>query len=99
MDYDELGDDEGIKSNLTNFRDSIEKIEDLVELATKSNIYDEIDLKDKVNYDLFMAYTLNTLYWLFLKSKNLDPNKNDVKNQLSRIKEYMVKRDQVRKCY
>lgn len=95
MDYDNLGDDANVKNKLVNFRESINEIENLVKLATNSNIYNDLDLKDKVNYDLFMTYTLNTLYWLYLKSINQNPNKNDVRNQLSRIKQYMLKRDQV----
>lgn len=95
MEYDNLGEDEAIKNKLINFRQSIKKIENMLELVTKSEFYNELDLTGKVNHDLFMAYTLNTLYWLYLRSKNEDPTKNDVKNQLSRIKEYMVKRDQV----
>lgn len=95
MDYDNLGEDTTVKTNLITFRESIKKIENIVELATNTNVYNELDLKDKVNYDLFMAYTLNTLYWLYLKTKNVNPNKNDVKNQLSRLKTYMGKRDQV----
>lgn len=95
MDYDHLGDDCDIKTKLVNFRQSIKKIDNIIEKATSADVYNNLDLKDRVNYDLFMAYTLNTLYWLYLRSKNQDPSKNDVKNQLTRIKEYMVKRDQV----
>lgn len=96
MDYDNLGEDTNIKNKLISFRQSVNKIDNIIALATNSNIYNELDLKDKINYDLFMSYALNTLYWLYLRSKNHDPSKNDVKNQLARIKEYMVKRDQVR---
>lgn len=53
-------------------------------------------LKEKVDYDLFMVYCLNTLYWLYLRTRGLDPNKNDVKSQLNRVKEYMMKAKQVR---
>ncbi|KAG5896069.1 hypothetical protein JTB14_006858 [Gonioctena quinquepunctata] len=41
-----------------------------------------------------LTYSLNTLYWLYLRTKNEDPNKSDVKNQLNRIKEYMMKAKQ-----
>ncbi|CAG9816288.1 unnamed protein product [Phaedon cochleariae] len=94
MDFGDLKDDLSIQQKLTNFNNSIGKIDQMLETLLKSDIYEKLSLKQKVDYDLFLAYNLNTLYWLYLRSKNEDPNKNDVKNQLNRIKEYMVKAKQ-----
>lgn len=96
MEYDDLGNDEVIKTKLRNFQDSIKQIGDKIELAINSNVYNDLSIKDKVNYDLFMVYSLNTLYWMYLRTKNQNPKKNDLKGQLTRIKSYMIKRDQVR---
>ncbi|KAJ8928666.1 hypothetical protein NQ314_018760 [Rhamnusium bicolor] len=72
----------------------LKKIDHMLDIALNSDIYDKLSIKEKVDYDLFIAYTLNTLYWLYLRSRNEDPNKNDIKNQLNRIKDYMVKAKQ-----
>nr|CAH7761888.1 unnamed protein product [Callosobruchus chinensis] len=94
MDFGDLSEDKEIQAKLQNFHENIQKIEEIINLAVTSDIYSNLSLKEKIDYDLFMAYALNTLYWLYLKTKNVDPNKNEIKNQLQRIKEYMIKAKQ-----
>ncbi|XP_074028034.1 nuclear nucleic acid-binding protein C1D-like [Leptinotarsa decemlineata] len=94
MEFGDLKDDKVIQEKLTSFHESVEKIGDLINTLLNADIYDKLSLKEKVDYDLFLAYSLNTLYWLYLRTKNEDPSKSDVKNQLGRIKEYMKKAKQ-----
>ncbi|XP_057661798.1 nuclear nucleic acid-binding protein C1D-like [Diorhabda carinulata] len=94
IDFGDLDNDKNIQEKLTNLHNSVEKIEIMLEKLRTADIYEQLSLKQKVDYDLFIAYTLNTLYWLYLRIKNEDPNKNDVKNQLNRVKEYMLKAKQ-----
>ncbi|CAH0552572.1 unnamed protein product [Brassicogethes aeneus] len=91
MDFGDLKDDEAIKKTLTNFDNGVNKIKDMLELAFESDVYDKLSTKEKVDYDLFITYSLNTLYWLLLRASGDDPNSTDIKNQLNRVKEYMVK--------
>lgn len=84
-----------VNSAIKSIDNSIDKIEDILKAGLECQHYDEFDLKDKVNYDLFVAYTLNTLYWIYLRTRGVDPNKHEIKNELSRIKEYMLKAKQV----
>lgn len=95
MDFGDLENDKPVQEKLMNFHNSVEKIENMIEKLQKADAYEHLTLKEKIDYDLFVAYTLNTLYWLYLRTKNADPNKNDVKNQLNRVKEYMMKAKQV----
>lgn len=95
MDFGDLKNDEQIKSKITNVHNSIEKIKELLNLAYNKNISDQLDTMDKINYDLFLCYSLNTLYWMYLRTKGIDPNTHDIKNELNRIKEYMIKAKQV----
>lgn len=101
MDFGDLKEDEDIKEKITNFHTSIDKIEKLLENALNPDYIarDKLNTKEKVDYDIFMAYTLNTLYWLYLRTKGLDPNKHDVKNELNRVKDYMIKAKQVEYNY
>lgn len=94
IDFGDLENDKHIQEKLTNLHNSVEKIEIMLEKLRTADIYEQLSQKQKVDYDLFIAYTLNTLYWLYLRIKNEDPNKNDVKNQLNRVKEYMLKAKQ-----
>lgn len=96
MDFGDLKDDKGIQDKIQNFHNSVSKIEKMLERMNNMEIRENLALKEKVDYDLFMVYCLNTLYWLYLRTRGLDPNKNDVKSQLNRVKEYMMKAKQVR---
>jgi exosome complex protein LRP1 len=91
MDFGDLSEDKPIQEKLQNFHNSIEKIGKFVELSSNLEVYKQLTTKEKVDFDLFMAYTLNTLFWLYMKTKGQDPNQSDIKNQLNRVKQYMVK--------
>lgn len=98
MDYGDLKDDKDIQEKLGNLHKSVEKIEDMLKATLKPELYETMDLKQKVDYDLFMGYTLNTLFWLYMKTKGLDPGQSELKTQLNRIKQYMIQAKQVSKC-
>lgn len=97
MSNTDLTDEKYIQDKLANFSSSIGKIEEIIEKVINVDFYDKLEIKEKVDYDIFMTYTLNTLYWLYLRAKGIDPNQNEVKQELNRIKEYMVKAKQVRR--
>ena len=96
IDFGDLRDDKLIQQKLTSFHNSVQKIGKIVELSSNPDLYEKLTTKEKVDFDLFMAYTLNTLFWLYMKTKGEDPNKSEIKNQLNRVKEYMVKAKDVR---
>ncbi|XP_050308910.1 nuclear nucleic acid-binding protein C1D [Anthonomus grandis grandis] len=93
MELPDLEQDTAIKQKLTNLQDSLDKIQKITDIALEADT-EKLTLKDKVYFNLFLGYALNTLYWMYLKTKGEDPNNHDVKNQLNRIKEYMVKAKQ-----
>lgn len=97
MDFGDLKGDNKIQTKIQNLHESIVKIDKILELVAtnKDNLKDKLTLKEKTDHDLFMAYMLNTLYWIYLRTKGVDPNKNEVKNQLNRVKDYMIKAKQV----
>ncbi|XP_044272470.1 nuclear nucleic acid-binding protein C1D-like [Tribolium madens] len=91
MDFGDLSEDKAIQAKLCNFHSSVEKIEIFLEMSSSPDIYAKLTMKETVDYDLFMAYTLNTLFWLYMKTRGEDPTKSEIKNQLNRVKQYMVK--------
>ncbi|KAL1517691.1 hypothetical protein ABEB36_001426 [Hypothenemus hampei] len=93
MELKELEDDKAIKEKLQNVRDSVRKIENILDIAKKVDT-SKLSVKDKIDFDLFLAYALNSLFWMYMRTKGQDPNNHDVKDQLQRIKDYMVKAKQ-----
>lgn len=95
MNLEDITLDGPVEAAINNLSNSVEKIEKLLDEGLNWENYDNLSLKDKVNHDLFIAYTLNTLYWIYLRTKGIDPNTDEVKNELKRIKDYMLKAKQV----
>ncbi|XP_017787191.1 PREDICTED: nuclear nucleic acid-binding protein C1D-like [Nicrophorus vespilloides] len=91
MDFGDLKDDKEIQTKLLNLHKSVNDIEHILDVAYNSKIAEGLSMKDQMEYDLFIAYTLNTLYWLYLRVRGLDPNENEVKKEIQRVREYMVK--------
>lgn len=99
MDLSELEDSPHIQEQLTNFDNSIIKIEKLLDETLIENVQEKLSTKERIDFDLFTAYSLNTLYWLYLRSSGKDPNKNDIKDQLNRVRDYMTKAKQVKEIH
>lgn len=58
---------------LENFFSAIQKIEDMLSLANQIN-YEELSVEEKVKYDIFLSYSINSLYFMYLKINGEDPN-------------------------
>ncbi|XP_060520756.1 nuclear nucleic acid-binding protein C1D-like [Cylas formicarius] len=72
---------------------NIGKLNQVVDQALNMD-REKLTLKEKIDLDLFVAYTLNAMFWTYIKTLGLDPTKNEVKNQLNRVKDYMEKAKQ-----
>lgn len=42
-------------------------------------------------YDLFLAFAINTFYWIYLRIKGIDPNNHEIKHQIDKVRDYMIK--------
>ncbi|XP_045467438.1 nuclear nucleic acid-binding protein C1D [Harmonia axyridis] len=94
MDFEALGEFGNIKQKVANLHNAIDKLEKMVETALSENMrkeYAKITTKEKTDFDLLMAMTLNMLYWLHLNAIGENPAEHDVKEQLARVKEFMNK--------
>lgn len=99
MDFGDLKDDKAIQTKLTDLQESLDKTKQIVETVLNVEDISSLSAKDRVTFDLFQCYCLNTLFWVYLRTKGIDPNTNEVKNELNRIKSYMVKAKEVRFKY
>ncbi|KAJ9587619.1 hypothetical protein L9F63_018940 [Diploptera punctata] len=95
MDFQELAGDNDFTARIKHFHESVDEIGEFVRNACESNVYDKLSLDDKVKYDLFLSYSLNTLFWMYLRTQGVDPLKHPVKNEIDRIREYNVKTKEI----
>lgn len=91
----ELGKDEAFKSSVNKFHASVDNIGDALQLCCGNDVYETLSPEDKVEYDLFIAYSLNSLFWSFLRTQGTDPMKHGIKAELDRVRSYMARAKQV----
>ena len=46
---------------------------------------------DMAKLDLVSAYSINSLFWMYLITQGVNPRKHEIKSELLRIKSYMDK--------
>jgi hypothetical protein len=89
---------EDVKQHCTEFTLALSSIEDLLQpLIENKEILNtkEMSPKDRAKLNLCCAYTVNTLFYMYLKTQGIDPNEHPVRDELKRVQEYMNKlRDQ-----
>lgn len=99
MDFGDLKGDKAIETKLADLQDSLDKTKKVLDTVLSVEDISSLSARDRVTFDLFQCYCLNTLFWVYLRTKGVDPNTNEVKNELNRIKSYMVKAKEVRIKY
>ncbi|KAI8055809.1 hypothetical protein BDF22DRAFT_672318 [Syncephalis plumigaleata] len=50
-----------------------------------------LQASDRAKFQVMLAYTLNSLFWVYLKMQGDAPEKHSVKRELDRIRSYIVK--------
>lgn len=66
IDFGELKNDTNLVSRVENVRDAIETINQHVDKLLELK-YEDLTPEDKVEYDIFMVYAINSLYFMHLK--------------------------------
>lgn len=74
---------------LSLFRMSVNDIDEALISTLEDVDYDQLSIEDKIRYDLFLAYSLNGLLWMYLRSEGNDPSQTVIKTELSRVKDLM----------
>jgi exosome complex protein LRP1 len=95
MDFSELATDVNFTSRIKNYQESVNRIGELLKNACEKVDCDKLDIDDRVKYDLFLSYSLNSLFWLYLRTQGVDPSKHAVKSEIDRVREYNAKAKQV----
>ncbi|KAG7280481.1 hypothetical protein CRUP_033782 [Coryphaenoides rupestris] len=50
-----------------------------------------LDPLEQAKLDLMSAYTLNSLFWMYLVTRGINPREHAVKQELERIRTYMMR--------
>lgn len=69
VDFEELSHDVNIVTRLQQFSEAAFKIQDMMELINDSSLYDKLSNSDKIKYNLLLSYSLNSLFWMYLRAK------------------------------
>ncbi|XP_025193359.1 nuclear nucleic acid-binding protein C1D-like [Melanaphis sacchari] len=89
LDLDEeLLKDEELVTNIKNLDHSIVNIETLLE-SRMSTDYNSLSVEEKIKHDLLIAFTLNSLYWVYLRLGGNDLTTHNIKRELNRVKSTM----------
>lgn len=72
MDFGELKNDTDFISKVTNLEDSINAIESHLALMSELT-YEDLSKENKVKYDLFQSFAINSLFFMYLKLQGIDP--------------------------
>uniref|UniRef100_T1I8V0 Nuclear nucleic acid-binding protein C1D n=1 Tax=Rhodnius prolixus TaxID=13249 RepID=T1I8V0_RHOPR len=82
--------------NLTSFKDAKRDIETVIDLLVEGNIYDKLTVEEKVKHDLFVSYSLSSLFWMCLRTQGINPTSHVVKAEIERIQQYVKKYNRVK---
>lgn len=93
-EFAELSKDAAFVATMRRFREHLTDMNKYIEIACSSSVYDDLNLEDKVKYDLFLTYSLNSMFWLYLRTQGLDPVKHDIKSEIERVRNYTTRAKQ-----
>jgi len=94
FDFGELKNDVSFVSKVKAASEATAKIEKFIKDAAEMKT-ENLSTEDKVKYDLFITYAVNSLYWMYLKTNGDNPTTHGIKHELSRVKDAMERQKQI----
>ena len=73
LNFNELSNDKDFVSRATNLEEALQSVEFDIRKLNQVN-YELLSTEDKIKFDLFRAYSINALFWIFLKLQGIDPS-------------------------
>ncbi|KAI3411878.1 DNA-binding protein c1d [Globodera pallida] len=82
-----------VKDDLAILNNQLTNLENVVDsFVTNRPQYESLTLLEKARVELSTLFSVNSLYWVFLRCKGLDPKEDaNLASELDRIKDYMGK--------
>uniref|UniRef100_A0A3Q1G3Y5 Nuclear nucleic acid-binding protein C1D n=1 Tax=Acanthochromis polyacanthus TaxID=80966 RepID=A0A3Q1G3Y5_9TELE len=81
-----------IDEQLTGFDSSVTEVKTMLEklmAMNRNDLQQKLDPLDQAKLDLMSAYTLNSLFWMYLVTQGVNPREHGIKQELERIRTYM----------
>lgn len=73
MDFGELQNDEAFKQRINTLTAALDEIGRSAQAACQMPNYEKLSTEEKVKFDLFLSYSINSLFWAFCKLQAIDP--------------------------
>ncbi|XP_075412162.1 nuclear nucleic acid-binding protein C1D [Tenrec ecaudatus] len=81
-----------IHDYLSAFETSIGAVEEMLKTmmsVSRNELLQKLDPLEQAKVDLVSAYTLNSMFWVYLATQGVNPKEHPVKQELERIREHM----------
>ncbi|KAL7877459.1 hypothetical protein SRHO_G00041020 [Serrasalmus rhombeus] len=80
-----------IEEYLTGFESSVSSVHSVIQtlMSVSKGEHLKLDPLDQAKLDLMSAYTLNSLFWMYLMTQGVNPKEHGIKQELERIRTYM----------
>lgn len=72
IDYGELKNDTNLVTKSENLQAALEKIDERISAVCDFPNYDNLSTEEKVKYDLFLSYSINSLFWILCKLQAIE---------------------------
>lgn len=74
MDFGELENDKAFVDKVEKLSASIDIVSEQIKSACDFPNYEELATEDKVKFDLYLSYSINSLFWMLCKLQAIDTN-------------------------
>ncbi|PNJ79588.1 C1D isoform 6 [Pongo abelii] len=81
-----------IHEYLSAFENSIGAVDEMLKTmmsVSRNELLQKLDPLEQAKVDLVSAYTLNSMFWVYLATQGVNPKEHPVKQELERIRVYM----------
>lgn len=86
VDLGELSHDTNLVNRMQQFSDAAFRIQDMVEVVNNPALYDKLSRPDKIKYNLLLSFSLNSLFWMYLRAEGKYIKTKKFQNLLRKFK-------------
>ena len=82
-DFEQLSNDVDLIARMKDFSQATDKITDILKYLDDPKLYDSLSNAQKIKYNLLMSYSMNTLFWMYLRAEGkiyITPKYNEISN-------------------
>ncbi|CAB3368604.1 Hypothetical predicted protein [Cloeon dipterum] len=88
-----------LEKNVSTLGEKIDQVDEILSMLSSPEFeekYNKLDAASKAQIDLFKTYTINSLFWVYLKTKGRNAASHPVKNELGRVKTHLDRAKQLK---